>query len=185
MLSWLQRCRERKQLRHKYTFLSAYFASDKSFSATDAGTNHLHVIHTGGTFWLCNAKGKMLKFHQKVLALARCFSNTDGTCHKRKKLHPITSKSEKFVIPSCKNPHANRQCCGRHLLNLISILCRGLVWAVGSTKTTVNAAQHSRDLHIPVALSPTYGSRAQENYCKGSSSRQLCRFASGSEIPKQ
>jgi len=49
-----------------------------------------------------------------------------------------------------------------HRLSLISVLCRGLLQAVGSMETAVNAARHSRELHSPVGLSPICGSRAQE-----------------------
>lgn len=76
---------------------------------------------------------KFGSFHQKAFG------------YLRKRCQCIPSKSEMFMIPLCNSPTVPR---GNAMAGQ-SWVCRELVWAVGSMKTVVKAAGHSRELHIP------------------------------------
>lgn len=86
-------------------------------------------------------------------ALRRCFCKTGGQfsyLSREKKRHRITSNSEKFAIPLCRN--AAGWGAAPHCLSLTAVLCWELWVAPGIAMAARNGAQHCRELCIPVAL---------------------------------
>lgn len=144
------------------------------------------VVQTGCSFWASKAKGKkkseIPSGEPWCLQIAPCNLHLQGVSVKQmarfhiweKKWHHITSNSEKFTIPLCRNVAGWGT--ASYCLNLVSVLCWELWLAAGIATAARNGAQHCRELHIL-----WHGNSA----AKAIPFKWPCYFANWSELPQQ